>query len=205
MLDLRRSFDLETMPFNIMTMKFSRSKIKNIIFFIIIGIVLIPQTRQPIQVLLHKSLAIFSPSTIDESKQVVVQDYNWSLITKDGTAFNFENIKGKVVLVNFWATWCPPCIAEMPSMQLLYDDYKDKIDFVFVSNEEFSVINEFVRKKGYTFDVYNPMTKYPEDFDVTSIPRTFLIDKTGRIVIDKTGAANWNSKAVRNTIEKLLI
>lgn len=186
-------------------MKFTRSKIKNIIFFIIIGLLFIPQMRQPIQVLLHKGLALFSPSTIDESKQIVVKDYNWSLKTKDGNAINFESTKGKVVLVNFWATWCPPCIAEMPSMQSLYDDYKDKVEFVFVSNEEFSVINEFVIKKGYIFDIYNPMTKYPKTFDVTSIPRTFLIDKNGRIVIDKTGAANWNSEAVRNTIDQLLL
>ena len=84
-------------------------------------------------------------------------------------------------------------------------DYKDKIEFVFISNEEFSVINEFVSKKGYTFDVYKPITKYPRAFDVKSIPRTFLIAKNGRIVIDKTGAANWNSKAVRNAIEKLIL
>ncbi len=192
------------MPFNILNMKLSRSKIKNIIFFIVIGLLLIPQTRQPIQVLLHKSLALFSPSTIDESKQTEIEDYNWSLKTENSTVFNFENTKGKVVLVNFWATWCPPCIAEMPSMQLLYDDYQDKIEFVFVSNEAFSVINKFTSKKGYTFNVYNPMTKYPDSFDVTGIPRTFLIDKNGRIVIDKTGAANWNSEAVRNTINQLL-
>ena len=193
------------MLFNTIIMKSSSSKIKNIIFFIIIGVLLIPQTRQPIQVLLHRSLAIFSPSTIDESKQTIIEDYNWSLITEDGTAFNFNSTKDKVVLVNFWATWCPPCIAEMPSMQLLFEDYKDKIEFVFVSNEEFSVINEFVSKKGYTFDVYKPITKYPRAFDVKSIPRTFLIAKNGRIVIDKTGAANWNSKAVRNVIEKLIL
>ena len=185
-------------------MKFSRSNIKNIIFFTIIGLLLIPQTRQPIQVLLHKSLALFSPSTIDESKQEVIENYSWNLKNEEGTIYNFESTKGKVVLVNFWATWCPPCIAEMPSMQLLYDDYKDKIEFVFVSNEEFLVINEFVNKKEYTFDVYNPLTKYPEDFDVSSIPRTFLIDKNGRLVIDKTGAANWNSNAVRNQIDLLL-
>ena len=185
-------------------MKFSRSNIKNIIFFTIIGLLLIPQTRQPIQVLLHKSLALFSPSTIDESKQEVIENYSWNLKNKEGTIYNFESTKGKVVLVNFWATWCPPCIAEMPSMQLLYDDYKDKIEFVFVSNEEFLVINEFVNKKEYTFDVYNPLTKYPGVFDVSSIPRTFLMDKNGRIVIDKTGAANWNSNAVRNQIDLLL-
>lgn len=205
LLDLICSFDLGTVLFNTIIMKFSSSKIKNIIFFIIIGALLIPQTRQPMQVLLHKSLAIFSPSKIDESKQTIIEDYNWSLMAEDSTALNFNSMKDKVVLVNFWATWCPPCIAEMPSMQLLYKDYKDKIEFVFISNEEFSVINEFVSKKGYTFDVYKPITKYPRAFDVKSIPRTFLIAKNGRIVIDKTGAANWNSKAVRNAIEKLIL
>ncbi len=169
-----------------------------------IGLLLVPQTRQPIQVLLHKTLALFGPSIIDESKQLKIEHYNWKLKDENGAILNFENTKGKVVLVNFWATWCPPCIAEMPSMQLLYEDYKDEIEFVFVSNEEFSVINKFISNKGYTFRVFNPITKYPDAFDVTSIPRTFLIDKQGRKVIDKTGAANWNSETVRKTIDELL-
>ncbi|WP_396600462.1 TlpA family protein disulfide reductase [Algibacter sp. R77976] len=185
-------------------MKLSKSKIKNIIFFIIIGVLLIPQTRQPIQVLLHKTLAVFSPSVIEESEQIIIEDYNWKLKDENDAVFNFEQTKGKVVLVNFWATWCPPCIAEMPSMQLLYDDYKDKIEFAFVSNEEFSKINTFKVANNYTFSVYSPITKYPEGFDVSSIPRTFLIDKAGHIIIDKTGAANWNSDSVRETIDTLL-
>jgi hypothetical protein len=90
-------------------------------------------------------------------------------------------------------------------MQLLYDDYKDKIEFVFVSNETFLVINEFINKNGYNFEVYNPITRYPELFNVTSIPRTFLINKDGSIVIDKTGAANWNSEKIRETIDTLLL
>ncbi len=171
----------------------------------LIGVLIIPQTRLPIQVLLHKSLALFSPSTIDASKQNTIKDYNWILKNNKGVIFNFEETKGKVVLINFWATWCPPCIAEMPSMQLLYDDYKDKIEFVFVSNETFSVINEFIQKNEYNFEVYNPITKYPDTFNVSSIPRTFLIDKEGNIVVDKTGAANWNSEKVRKTIDALLL
>jgi thiol-disulfide isomerase/thioredoxin len=185
-------------------MKITTSKLKNIAFFIAIGVLLIPQTRQPIQVLLHKSLAIFSPSTIRPSKQEILKDYNWLLKTNEGKVVKFQDLKGKVVLVNFWATWCPPCIAEMPSMEALYKDYKDKIEFVFVSNEDFKVINEFLNKKGYTFKAYNAMTQYPARFNVSSIPRTFLIDKDGKIVIDKSGAANWNSNSVRNTIDGLL-
>ena len=182
----------------------NKSKRNNIIFLIVIAVLIIPQTRLPIQILLHKGLALLSPSSINESEQVVISDYNWKLKEEDGTIINFEGTKGKVVLVNFWATWCPPCIAEMPSMEMLYSDYKNKIEFVFVSNEKQSVINQFLKEKRYSFKVYNPVTNYPEFFDVTSIPRTFLIDKSGNIVIDKNGAANWNSESVRRTIDDLL-
>ncbi len=61
-----------------------------------------------------------------------------------------------------------------------------------------------MEKNGYDFNVQIPKTEYPEIFDVSSIPRTFLIDKAGSIVMDKTGAANWNSKTVRETIDVLL-
>ena len=184
---------------------FSNRKLslKNVIFLIVIAVLIIPQTRQPIQILLHRGLALFSPSIISNEKQSSLVDYSWKLKDDQGV-FNFEETKGQVVLVNFWATWCPPCIAEMPSMQTLYNDYKDTVAFVFVSNEDDAVINRFLNKNDYTFKVYNPLTKYPESFDVTSIPRTFLIDKQGRIVIDKNGAANWNSDAVRKTIDALL-
>ena len=185
-------------------MKISKPRIKNIIFLIVLGLLLIPQTRQPIQVLLHKGLAFFSPSTINESKQVAVNNYNWKLKDENGAVLNFDKLKGKVILVNFWATWCPPCVAEMPSMQKLYNDYNDKVVFVFVSNEAHSKINQFLSKNDYSFKVYNPITNYPESLNLTSIPRTFLIDKSGNIVIDKNGAANWNSESVRNTIDNLL-
>lgn len=186
-------------------MKRFKSNIKNIIFFIAIGLLILPQTRQPIQVVLHKTFALFGPSVKDVSNQVKIEDYNWKLRDVNGATFNFKETKGKVILVNFWATWCPPCIAEMPSMQLLYDDYKGKIEFVFVSNEDFLKINTFKNTNNYTFKVYSPITTYPEGINVSSIPRTLLIDKTGNIVIDKTGAANWNSETVRSTIDRLLL
>ena len=147
-------------------MKISKSKISNIIFFVIISLLLIPQTRKPIQVTLQKGLALFSPAIKNKSEQKRFNDYNWSLKTADNQLFNFKSTRGKVVLVSFWATWCPPCIAEMPSMQLLHNDYKNKIEFVFVSNEKFSVINTFISKNNYTFKAYKAITEYPEFFNV---------------------------------------
>ena len=185
-------------------MKISKPKRKNIIFLIIIALLIIPQTRQPIQVLLNKGLALFSPSVIDSEDRKVLDNNNWQLEDLEGKAFDYSSTQNKVVLINFWATWCPPCIAEMPSLEKLHNDYKDKIVFLFVSNEDDEIISKFVEKNEYNFKVHRSISEYPKDFNVSSIPRTFLIDKKGNIVIDKTGAANWNSKKVRNQIDKLL-
>ncbi len=186
-------------------MKLTKKHLKNLIFLAIAALLVVPQTRTPIQVFINKGLALFSPSIKDTSEQQNIGDVNWQLVNNNNETLNFQNTKGKVVLINFWATWCPPCIAEMPSMHELYEDYKDKIEFVFVSSEQTKVIHNFLSKNSYSFDVYRPVTAHPEVFNVQSIPRTFLIDTNGNIVIDKMGAANWNSEKVRNTIDGLLI
>lgn len=185
-------------------MKISKAQRNNLVFLIVIALLIIPQTRQPIQVLLHKGLAIFGPSIIDSEDRKIVDNYNWMLEDLEGKTFDYASTQGKVVLVNFWATWCPPCIAEMPGLEKLYSDYKDKIVFLFISDEDNEKISKFVDKNEYSFKVYRAKSKYPENFNVRSIPRTFLIDKNGEIVIDKTGASNWNSEKVRTVIDKLI-
>jgi thiol-disulfide isomerase/thioredoxin len=186
-------------------MKISKSQRNNIIFLVFILIILIPQTRQPLQVLLHKGLALFSPSIEDKNERKSVTDYNWQLRDETGQIFDFNNAKGKVVVINFWATWCPPCIAEMPSLEKLYNRYNDDVVFLFVSDEKQDVISKFKQKHNYEFEVHSALTSFPKEFDVTSIPRTFVIDKNGTIVIDKTGAANWYSDKVIATMDELLL
>lgn len=185
-------------------MKLSKSKRNNIIFLVIILLLIIPQTRQPIQVFLQKGLALFSPSVIKEEKRITLTDYSWQLVDENGVAYDFNNAKGKVVFINFWATWCPPCIAEMPGMEKLYRDYKNQVDFLFVSNETQEVISKFKQKNDYDFMVHASLTPHPEQLETTSIPRTFVLDREGHIVIDKTGAADWNSKSVRSVLDGLL-
>ncbi|WMI65612.1 redoxin family protein [Aestuariibaculum sp. YM273] len=185
-------------------MAISKSKFKNILFFIVIGLLIIPQTRKPIQVFLQKGIALFGPSLESSDDLKKITDYNWLLKDENQETYNFQSAKGKVVLVNFWATWCPPCIAEMPSMQKLYNDYKDKIEFLFITNDDFTEVNTFLNDNNYTFEVYQPATQYPEYFDVTTIPRTFLINQSGQIIIDESRSANWNSDKVRMTIDNLL-
>lgn len=165
---------------------------------------LIPQTRQPIQVFLNKGLAMFEPSIEDKSNRKTLEFDSWKLQDLQGNQINFKDLKGKVVLLNFWATWCPPCVAELPHIKDLSADYKDKIEIVLVSNESANKVKSFLKAKGFELNSYMPLSEYPNALDISSIPRTFLIGKNGAIAIDKTGAANWNSDAVRQQIEVLL-
>lgn len=185
-------------------MKKPKITTSNIIFLIVILLLVIPQTRQPIQVFFHKGLAKISPSTITNSDQEKLTDYNWNLVDQNGKPFNLEKAKEKVIFINFWATWCPPCIAEMPSIEALYKDYNDKVVFLLVSDEKPEKIKAFNTKNNYSFNFYNPVSPPPSSFETRSIPRTFVVDKSGNIVIDKGGAANWNSKTVRETLDRLL-
>ena len=185
-------------------MKISKSQRSNIIFLVIILVMIIPQTRQPIQIFLQKGLAMISPSVIKSENRVTLTDYNWQLVDENGRPYNFNDAKGKVVLINFWATWCPPCIAEMPSMEKLYKDYKDDVVFLFVSNESQEVISKFKQKNDYEFLVHSAITATPKLLEASSIPRTFILDQQGHIVIDKTGAADWNSDKVRKLLDDLL-
>lgn len=185
-------------------MKISKSQRHTIFLLVIILVMIIPQTRQPIQILLQKGLALFSPSVVNEEDRITLTDYHWKLIDEHGNTFDFEDAKGKVVVVNFWATLCPPCIAEMPSLEKLYHTYKDEVVFLLVSNEDTEVISKFKKKNHYNFLAYSSISAQPEIFDTSSIPRTYVIDKEGSIVIDKSGAADWNSEKVKELINSLL-
>jgi len=177
----------------------------NIVFLIIIAVIIIPQTRQPIQILLHKGLSYINQSSvIDEADRALVSYNGWQLQSDASHSLNFNTTKGKVVLINFWATWCPPCIAEMPSLQALYDDYSDKVQFLFVTNEDFKTVDTFKKKKDFNFEVYNPVSTIPQSLQTSSIPRTFIINKKGEIVVDESGAVDWNSTTVRGQLDQLL-
>ncbi len=174
-----------------------------ILLLVLLALLFIPQTGMPIKVFVNRLIA-FSPSEVDASKRNKVQDYKWQLVDLEGSSINFSKSEGKVTLINFWATWCPPCIAEMPSMQNLYNEYGDKVDFYFVSLEDAEILQRFIQKKGYRLPIYIPKEQLPDALETNSFPTTYLISKKGEIVIEKVGAANWDSEKTKAIIEKLL-
>ncbi|WP_227477518.1 TlpA family protein disulfide reductase [Winogradskyella immobilis] len=153
--------------------------------------------------MLHKGLSyINSASSIDVSKRESLENYNWKLLDESGSIYDLNDAKGKVIVINFWATWCPPCIAEMPSLEKLYVKYKEDVVFLFVTNEDKELTTKFKENKNYTFPSYQPVTDGL--FEVKSIPRTFVIDKKGKIAIDKSGALDWFSTSIQEEIKTLL-
>ncbi|WP_196888608.1 TlpA family protein disulfide reductase [Aureivirga sp. CE67] len=179
--------------------KNKKKLISNILFIGLIVLLIIPSTKAKILQFIS-----MSPSVENVEDRKTLSNHGWNLKGVTSDNLNFKDTEDKVVLVNFWATWCPPCVAEMPSLQKLYNDYKDKVVFVFVSNEEPQKIKGFLKKNEYDLPIYSGLSKTPKELESSSIPATFLISKNGKIVIDKKGAADWNTSKVRKTIDELL-
>ncbi|MDZ7608876.1 MAG: TlpA disulfide reductase family protein [Cyclobacteriaceae bacterium] len=116
-----------------------------------------------------------------------------------------KDFQGKVIFMNIWATWCPPCIAEMPDIHDLYQEMKNE-DIVFVMlsvDDDLQKAIRFVDKKGFEFPVYQLAGPMPMAFESSAIPTTFVISPEGKIVVKKSGMAKYNSKKFREYLLEL--
>jgi peroxiredoxin len=134
---------------------------------------------------------------------------DFSLESLNGRKVSLSNLRGKVVFLNIWATWCPPCREEMPSMETLYDEFKNNKDFVMLAvsqdTESAGKVATFVRKNGYHFTILlDPDNKVGEAYDVSGVPETFIIDRKGRIVAHHMGAFDWSRPDVKEALQELL-
>ncbi len=108
----------------------------------------------------------------------------FSLTDIKGQKWSLSSLKGKVVLVNFWATWCPPCRKEMPDIQALYEKFKDKGFVVLaISDETMDKVDPFIKEKGYNYTVLlDPGRKVNDAYKVDGIPKNFVYNREGKLV-----------------------
>lgn len=150
---------------------------------------------------------IVNPDT-DPIKDQEKAAYNFTLTAMDGGILDFETLKGKVIFINMWATWCAPCIAEMPSIQELYSNYKNNPNVVFTMisfDKDHKKAEKYIHKKGYDMPVYFPnATQIPKVYESRGIPTTFVIDKKGYISYKKIGMANYSSNSFAKMLDGLI-
>jgi peroxiredoxin len=119
-----------------------------------------------------------------EAADAARQKADFTLTDLQGKTWHLRELRGKVVLVNFWATWCPPCRKEMPDLQALYDKYKDQgLVVLAISDEEAAKVVPFIAEKKIGYPVLlDPGRKVTELFQVEGIPKSFVYDREGRMV-----------------------
>ncbi|QMU28755.1 TlpA family protein disulfide reductase [Adhaeribacter radiodurans] len=139
------------------------------------------------------------------SAPTLVADYNFHLRSLTGEEASLESLRGKVIFMNFWATWCPPCIAEMPNIQSLYEKvHSDNIAFVMISlDQDPAKAQKFIKKRNFTFPVYTPNGPLPAAYETQVIPTTFVISPEGQIVARKDGMADYDNQEFREFMQKM--
>ena len=147
----------------------------------------------------------FLPEVSASGTTGVAGNYNLDLKTLDGRTVSLREMKNKVIFLNIWASWCPPCVAEMPGIQKLYQQTDtSQVAFVMLSVDEYDkALRHFLNRKKYTFPVYQAAGPIPEVYASPSIPITFVLNKDGDIVFRHDGMANYNTDEFREFLRKL--
>jgi thiol-disulfide isomerase/thioredoxin len=154
--------------------------------------------------LYYLKTGLLNPFTNQNEKEQVF--WNFELIDESGKSFDMLRLEGKTVFINVWATWCPPCIAELPEIQQLYSKFKDEdILFLMISRDEsFEQAVAFKDRKGFTFPIFSAKTALPKALSGNSIPRTYVINSEGRVVFSHSGLASYNNQSFISFIKETL-
>jgi peroxiredoxin len=119
-----------------------------------------------------------------EAEDALRQQLDFTLTDLDGKSWTLKDLQGKVVLVNFWATWCPPCRKEMPDLESLYQRFASQgLVVLAISDEDAAKVKPFLQGRGITYPILvDPGRKVTESFQVDGIPKSFVYDRQGKLV-----------------------
>ncbi len=132
-------------------------------------------------------------------------DPRWRMMTVDGTPVNLATFRGDVLIINVWATWCRPCVTEMPSLQALHEAFAGRgVRVLAVAADRPGPVSRFLRRHQLDLPVFLESDPFPPSLGVSAVPTTLVVDQRGNIVLRHRGAADWNRPEVHAFLEALL-
>ena len=145
-----------------------------------------------------------SSGEVSASEQLTAADFNLKLQDVNGDLVSLEEMKGKVIFINVWATWCPPCIAEMPNINNLKKEMGDEVVFVMLSmDDDFEKAKAFINRKEFDLPIYALASSLPEMYESTAIPSTFVISAAGNLAMSHKGMADYNNADFKKFLRSL--
>jgi thiol-disulfide isomerase/thioredoxin len=176
----------------------------NTLFFIgVIILLLVPSAKAFLLRGLMKT-GFFQPEISATIKPVQVPDISFR--DAKGQMANLSSLKGKVVFINFWATWCPPCLAEMPSINALYQKLGSNSNIVFLmvdADGNPGGALQFLQKKHFAMPVYAAISNVPANVASGTIPTTVVLNKKGEMVYHHQGVADYTNEEFVDYLKKL--
>jgi thiol-disulfide isomerase/thioredoxin len=124
---------------------------------------------------------------------------SFALADVNGKTVNLQQFRGKKLFVNLWATWCPPCRAEMPSIEKLFQATdKEKVQFVMLSlDNDFETAKKYVQANNLSVPIFYPAGNTPKLFEVEGIPATFIFNEEGKLIEQRVGSDDYNTPTYR--------
>jgi len=130
------------------------------------------------------------------------------IFDREGKKTDLAREKGRLVIVHFWATWCPPCVEEIPALSSFWEKYKSRSDIALYAisvDKDWKTIDDFSAKSPNRLPMYrDPEAATALRFGSTQYPETYITNKAGRVLYRVQGAIEWNDAEVRRRIEQLL-
>lgn len=182
----------------------TRSNIASVIILSAMAVLLISPGIKAFLIEGLMKIGFFQPAIPPGKETALATEISFQ--DQNGKTISLSSLKGKVVFINFWATWCPPCIAEMPSVNQLYTQFRTNPDVVFIPvdvDHNFSKSVPFMTGNKFMLPVYAVIGNIPDGLLSEGIPTTIVVDKSGKIALRHIGPADYTNKGFTKYLTEL--
>jgi len=182
----------------------------NIIFILLITLAVVTWISPAVKITLIRSLMAVGafkpdPEAYTRHPEVFTRLPDYSYRDTSGNIISLSRLKNKVVFINYWATWCIPCLAEMPSVNKLFTRFKNnpKVVFIIVDTDNNPTkASAYLQKNHFSLPLYTSLSKFPDTLLNGAIPTTLIFGKDGKLKYKHTGAADYNSDKFKEFLER---